>query len=416
MLQLVHSSTRNALTGRSPLRSSILSLRYHGVSHRLNVSSRVFVSVVDHPTYGTGPFSDRKGQRFNDMPAVEASLAGREKSVDLYQHLPIPLALVLQHLNERAETGIADRTGDMVVLNHAPDVQVLCRDKVESAHEAGSDLLEVVVPRISDSLLQFGYCDSGSFPPAATFLAPSVDSLQPRQFLDLSLEMLRIRDSLASGQRGESVDAQIYPDRGVSFRKGLDNFIKHQSDVVPSSRRLGYRNGGRTTGERLAPANINLAELGDGKDSVFVLEPARCVFSRLLPTFLFESRVASTLLEERLKRGLKMPKRLLRRDRRYFLKPLGFRSMAKFGEEGGGSNVVDLFSPRVSVRSQAQHCVVRPTAGTEHPRKYRSLFGRWVDPEPLAYLHKSMLPFLRPKVKRKENAIPPPPEGDGILA
>jgi len=76
------------------------------------------------------------------------------------------------------------------------------------------------------------------------------------------------------------------PTEALVLGRGLDNFIKHQSDVVPSSRRLGYRNGGRTTGECLTPANIILPSWATGKDSVFVLNPL-AVYSALASRISF---------------------------------------------------------------------------------------------------------------------------------
>jgi hypothetical protein len=225
MPKKVHSSTRNAFTSLGPHGSSILSLRCNGVSRRQDVTCRVFVPFVDYSTFRTYPLPDRERQRLNDVPAVKTPLAGREEPVNLDQFFSIPLALVLQHSDERSETGIGDRAGKAVVLDHAAHVQILSDDGIETAHKAGSGFLEIVVSRIGNKLLQLSHRDSRSLPASTAFLAARQDYLQPSQFLEFGLQVLRVRNTLTSGQGGEAVNAQVDTDRGTCFGKMLNNFI-----------------------------------------------------------------------------------------------------------------------------------------------------------------------------------------------
>ena len=402
MLKTVHSSTRNAFTSQGPQRSSILSLRCNGLSDRQNIMCRVIVPIVDYSAFGTSPFTNRQRQGFYNVSTIKAPLTGRKESVDFNQFLSVPLALVLQHTNERAETSIADRTGKTMVLYHTANVQIFGCNEIESAYKIGSDFLEIVVPRVCYGFLQFSHRDSRSFSSSAPFLASCMDFLQSSQFPEFGLQMLRIGDTLAIRQRGETVDAKIDTNRGMGFGEMLNNFIKHQGNVVPASGRLGYRDRGRTTSECSAPSNVKVAELSNGKDSTFVLESAHRVLRSLFASLLLERRILSTLVEESLKCGLEMPQSLLRRDRRNFFKPSRFICMAKFSEDSRGSNVVDLFSVSVSICSDSQHRVVGPPAGAKHPRKHRGLSRCRVKPEPLAHLHKNSVQLLRIKVNRKE--------------
>jgi hypothetical protein len=90
--------------------------------------------------------------------------------------------------------------------------------------------------------------------------------------------------------------------------------------------------------------------------------------------------------------------------------------MANLCEDGRGSDIVDLLPVCIGISSNPEHRVVRPTAGTKHTRKHRSLSRRWVEPESLAHLHKNSVQLLRIKVNRKDDAIPPSAKADGILA
>jgi hypothetical protein len=196
----------------------------------------------------------------------------------------------------------------------------------------------------------------------------------------------------------------------------LNNFIKHQSNVVPTSGRLGYRDRGRTTSELSTPSNVKVAELSNRENSIFVLEPAHRVLSSLLSALLLERWIFTSFIEERLKCRLEMPQRLLRGNTRNFFKPFSFIGMTQLCKDSGGLNVVDLFPVCVSISSDLQHCVVRPTTRSEHTRKHRSLLDSGIKSESLAHLHKNSVQLVRSKVKRKDDAIPLPAKAGSLLA
>jgi len=400
MLKLVHSSTDTALGNRSLLASYTSSLRRNGLSNRQDIMCCIFVPVVDYSTFRTSPLSNRKRKTFNDMPAIKASLAGREESVDLNQFLSVPFALVLQHPNKVAKTCITDRTCKTMVLDHASNVQVFSCNQVKPAYKISSDFIEIVVSRIGDILLHLSYRNSRSLLTSTAFLATRHDSLQPGKFLEFGLQVLRVWNTLTSGQSGESINAKINANLSIGFRKMLNNFIKHQSNVVPTSRTLGYRDRGWTTSELPAPSDIKFAELRNRKVPVFVLEPAHRVLSSLLSALLLERWIFPSFVEERLESNLEMPQRLLRRNRGNFFKPFSFSSMAKFCEDCRGSNVVDSLPFSIGIGTNPEHRIVCPPTGAEHLRKPRGLSRRGVEPESLAHLHKNSVYSVRANVKK----------------
>jgi hypothetical protein len=340
MLRVVHSSTRNAFTSLSSQRSSILSLRCHGLSDRQNVASRIFVPIVPYIALGTCPFSDTERKRLYNVSTIKAPLSGRKEPVYLHQRLSVPGGFVFQHPSEYSKAGITDRMRKATVSDHSAYVQVFNNDEVKPSHQVSGDLMKVIIPCIRNEFLQFRYCKASSFPSATAFLPSAHDALQSSQLPIRSLKVLWVRYSLASGQSGETMNAKVDADRSIGFRKMLNSFIEHQGDVVPSSRRLGYRDRGRTTGELARPSHFQFAKLRYGKSTIAELECANGIFRRLLLPLFLESGVCGALLKECLKGGLQMAQSLLRGHRGDLLQPFRFGSMTNLGEDRGRTNVI----------------------------------------------------------------------------
>jgi len=253
----VRGSTAIAGAGRTPFQSDIASPRSHGLSaRRENIACRVFVPVVGGPTFGARPLPDIKRQRFNYMPAGRASLTGGKETVDQFQFLSIPSALVLDHGSECAEGRITETLRQTVIASHSPDVQILHADYIEPANQTGSNFVQVVRSGIRDSSMDAGNLESLLHPSVASLFPSRKNSLGARQLLRPLREMLWVRDALASGKRGESVDARVNTDRRPGLRERGNLLVEHQRCKVSPIPALGYRNRGGGTLKRPGPVHI----------------------------------------------------------------------------------------------------------------------------------------------------------------
>ncbi len=76
------------------------------------------------------------------MVTTATSLRGREPAVDLDHLSPVPLGLVLQHLNKRTPSDITDGAGELSVLDHVFDSKVFDADRLVLADQACRELLQ----------------------------------------------------------------------------------------------------------------------------------------------------------------------------------------------------------------------------------------------------------------------------------
>lgn len=385
----VHSSTEDAFRG-DPHPASSSSLRRHRVSLGQNIQRGVYIAVMPDAAFRAIPFPDIERQRFDDMPAIIATLAGRIESVDDLKHLSVPGALVSQHGSKRAHADVGDCPCEAMIGNHASDVQVLNGDKVEAAHQACRKLVQEVLPLISDMLLESGDLDADSFP-SSTSLTPSChDPLQPSQFTKRSIKEPRVADHLAIGQCGNAVNTKINSYGATSFGQRFSRLVEAKRDEVSPGRFLGYRHRRGAASERSAPANAKMPETCNAQVSIrgVPFERATGIFGGLPAALLLKVRIPIYLIEKGAEGRLKMAEGLLDRNAGDLVEPGEIRSLFEISEHRRGLDIIDahlILEPRIN--ANAKHPVVDKAAGTEDTGEHRSLLFARVKTESVSKFH-----------------------------
>ena len=341
------------------------------------------------PTLGACPLANGERQTFDNMPAVVAPFAGWEEAIHLGERLPVAVALVLQESRELAHRSVTESAGETVVLDHTAHVQVFDADRVEPANDVGGDLVHVVETRVGDLRLNAGDLDTLAISSVTSFLASREHALCLGEFTGLFLGQTRVDDVFAVGQGGEPVDTEIDADGLAGLRQGGNWFIENQRDEVPSIAALGYRRSSGSTREGSRPVDIEETEFGDSQVAVgsVILEGAQRVLCGLWTVLFLEGRVAGALAEEVPERGLKMPKRLLRRDAGDLVEPCSSLLLLQLREGGRRGVVVYVLSDVVSIGASAECPVVDETTGSEGPRQHALLRRSWVEPESVTDFH-----------------------------
>lgn len=151
-----------------------------------------------------GPLADREvfcaGPLF---PAGGAQLAGRVEAVNHDDLFAIPGSLVLQLATELAPRCIADRLGQLMVLDHVFRGQVLDADDVVLADQLGGQLVLHVQPLVSDALMDTRNLDALLQVALAALCFSGQPALLFGELLFKFAEMLGVFELLAIG--GDSV-------------------------------------------------------------------------------------------------------------------------------------------------------------------------------------------------------------------
>lgn len=87
------------------------------------------------PALRTSPLSNTQRQRFDDLSAVSTSFTTGKPLVYLDEGSAIPLAIVVQLVDELSPSTIGDVSGQLRVLHHVLDRQILDRVREASAQE-----------------------------------------------------------------------------------------------------------------------------------------------------------------------------------------------------------------------------------------------------------------------------------------
>ena len=105
-------------------------------------------------TNRTIPFTDRQVLRLLvDIPTDIASLRGWEETVYLHHFLVVPLRLIGKHGNEAAPACIGDGLGEVMVLLHTLNIQVLNANGIISPYKGYRALMQIVGTAVANLLV-----------------------------------------------------------------------------------------------------------------------------------------------------------------------------------------------------------------------------------------------------------------------
>jgi len=343
------------------------------------------------------PFSNGQGETLGDESTNVTSLTGWEETVNDLQFLPVPQALVLCHTPKHGHACITDGPCQTVIGNHAPDVQVFNGEYVEAANERSRQLVEIVLATVGDMRLQSGHLDALTIPSTTSFVPTGQHTLQPSQLGSVIAKMFRVGYALSIGQCCQSVYSEVYTHNFPSLGKGDHFLIEAKCHKVTTSTVLGYRNRAGFTCERTRPVNVQPANAGEVQVPIHgvPLEATPSVFSGLTTMLSLEGRIRTSLLEEILERGLKMPKGLLLRYAGCFSQPrevFGLAMLCPFGRTG---EIVDSLATLERIGAKTECPVVGMADAPKYTGKF-TLLGRCrIETKAISHFHKNRLLYVR---------------------
>ena len=216
----VRTSQGLALAGRSPRPSYGPSMRRNGLPDRQNVRRCIRVAVVGCATFRARPFPHAQRQFFYDVSAVGAGLRGRKPAVDLDHGFAVPRGLLLDHADGRSDGCVVQRAGQVVVFNHAAQVEVFDADHIETGNEIGAQLVQRITAAVGNLLVDAGNMTLDFLASLAALRSTGKALLIERQPALPLGPMLRIADALAVRQRCEARDAEVDTNRFAGVGAG----------------------------------------------------------------------------------------------------------------------------------------------------------------------------------------------------
>ncbi len=301
------------------------------------------------------------------MSANATALTRWEKSVNPDLFLSVPFALVANALVKESERSVRDGLGELVISNHATNVQVFHADHVKSLDNIGSDFVDMVYTAVRDFPLNLRYSYTLLFTTIATLLLSGKIALSLSQLRSVLGSIPGISNSFTVAQCSETVDSEINTNGFSGLLKRPDFFVKYESNEVVTNTRLGYRHGGWTTREFSTPTNIKLAELSNGESLTFlaVLKCGGGVLGGLTAMFLFEGWVLCPPVKKVIVRFLKVAKNLLGWHARNVIQPCVRLFLLQSGKFGTGLIVVDLDTFVILVRPITEHVIIDVAASAK---------------------------------------------------
>lgn len=317
-------------------------MRYHGQPGRCDIVRRVQIPVVEAAARRAAPFPDIQRQGRDDMPASGAHLRRRKPAIHTDRAFAIPLSLFFEHPNSHANTGVAQAAGKAVVFDHATQIQILDTNHIKLSHKSRRKLFQSILPAVTDFLMLAGNRMLGERPTLGTLLLLRQPSLQERQAARAALQMLRIGYAFAGRKRGETRNAKVNSDALTSLSERVDIDIHGQADEIAAARVADDGHSGRGASHAARPFHLHVAQFSDGQSarSDIETETGAGKLGGLPPVLAFKARIGRALGEEIGERGLKVAKRLLRRDARHIVEPDRFRLALEHRQRGAGLRIV----------------------------------------------------------------------------
>lgn len=248
----------------SGLAAANLSTRCHCPTGS-NIQNRLrggYVPIMGSATF-TLPSAHAKRQLGGNQPAVRANTRATLKATDLNHFAAIPLRFIGQLPHQFVATNISNSFSQLLIFQHAGQVQVFRGNKAVSADQAGSQLVQKVSPTAGSLALNLRNPDTGAMP-AARPLNPAAEYLLSTFQLPLVfLNKLRVARFSAVAGNNHVLDAEINSNRFVCRRQFVDFDFATYGHVIIANRVMANRGHLGDACYGLRPAQLELAELGE---------------------------------------------------------------------------------------------------------------------------------------------------------
>lgn len=323
------------------------------------------------------------------MPASGAHLRGRKPAVHANRALAVPFGFFFEHPNSCANAGVAQAAGKAVVLDHSAQIQILDTDYVEFSHKPLGQFFQRVFAAVCDLLMLPGNSAFRECPTLRSLLLLRQTSLQQRQPPRSALQIFRIGDAFSGRKRGEARNTEVDADALASLSERDDIDVHGQADEIASTRITDNGHGGRGADHAARPLHLEIAHLGDGKAARpdIETEAGAGKLGGLPPILALEARIGRALGEEIGERGLKVAKRLLRRDARHIVKPDRFRLALEHRQCRTGLSIVHPLTALKRLGPLGQRPIVDIARAAERLSQDLLLLQRWIAAECPALFH-----------------------------
>jgi putative transposase len=282
---------------------------------RQNVSCRIQVAVVCNAATGTSPLPVTQPEGFVNN-ATRTAFACWLEPICHTQFAPVPETLVLKHTPEFSETGISNRTRQATIAHDSSHVKVLDRNHAKSANQIGRNLIEKVLPSISNADVKPSHFQALSGAAPTPFLAPAQYPAGAPQFAQGIIQRFERLDLFTVAQGSQRFQAQIDSHRGCIPRQRGPRLFHSESNKVASRIVLGYRDSARRFFDHSGPANPQPADFSEREIAVLLI-PVKSRFRKLRALFItlgLESRIPRAAFKEIHISPLQMAKALLQGD------------------------------------------------------------------------------------------------------
>ncbi len=302
------------------------------------------------------------------MSTVKAAFGRGVELVNLDKGTPIPDRFVLQLPDELTPTHVTDGFCQAMVFEHVLDVQTLDTDRLVLTDQLCRELLLRITATITDTSVDPSHLEPsfGAVLTALLFLGET--TLSTCQFLLILVEELRIAVGLSIGGDHHRLQAQVKPDLFVDHRPERDVLLDQDGHEVASGGILAHRHRRRLTslGQGARPVDVQRSlHLGEGEGLPIPFEGRADVRSGLIAMPFLEGGILGAPFKEMAEGAVKMPERLLERNRRHVIQPAMIILLFEEGEAGRGFMIAQallLFVVGISTQSQREIVDVTSTA------------------------------------------------------
>lgn len=355
----------------------------------------VDIPIVGHAAVTACPGSDLQRHRFSERTTLGAQLRRWKPPVDHDNFASVPRTLVLQHRPKFTPSRIRDCAGELPILHHVADRQVLDYERLVLTYEPSGQFVQMRAPTICDTCM-----DAGNL--AASLVSICRGGRLSRQGslrLDESRTMVgsvaRVGDLLAARKCQQRIQSHVDPDFAADNRQRLNACVLAQQRDKPASRTiLGHCHSGgfNSVGKWTRPHDVQ--RVGHFCEGQLAMLPSETTAGVLRcgtrPLARLESRIAGPFAPEPRESGLQVPEHLLQRYRRHVVEKtefLGLLPSSKHRRRVAIGDPLTASFPRLGPRRQSQ--VVYLPNTSEGLGQLSCLLWRWIAAVPKCSLDSS---------------------------
>lgn len=371
-----------------------------------DINGGVHVPIVENATFWANPFAHGERKDWHRFAARRAHLRRWLEATAPQKFGAVPFALVFKHRYEVAPTTICDSARELMVSYKPRGVYILHRNDLVLVNYAPGELMVEIVSLCCYMLLDSSDLAALSPITLRPLALASEPTLFAGEFYARLLEMPRVRDLLASGERAEVLDADVDSNAALGLRvlrRGLYAVVNREADVVGSRRILA--DGHFLDGPVHFPMRLELDDSDLGKAHAIAVDFHSAECSRLAGRPLgLKSRIGGGPIKKSLECGSAIRDCLFKHPIRDFRKPDVFLFYASH-ELVQVVRRQRFTSLGIMVISLFKSPIIRPPCAVEGALERRFLGARGVQAVFVGYEHSHMLPHIRLMSIQKEGAV-----------